>query len=385
MTAIKKTRIPSLRCNNNRGFVELNGRRIYLGAWGEPETQNAYERTISEWLSNRKLPYVNKDVITIAELCRDYWLHCEEYYVQPDGTATSSLLRTKQALRPLLERYNQTLASDFGALSLRAIQTAWIDSGLKRKSINDYTAVIKQLFKWAVSHEKININVYKAINTVDNLKAGRSSAIESTPIQQVPQSHIDAVEPYVSYQVWALVQLQLLTGTRAGELLKLRPIDLDTTGEIWTVNLAGHKTAHLGKKRTIYFGSKAQSILKEFMNTTPIHSFLFSPKDATKERYAKADTHRRTSQKKTPTSSGRVVGKFYTTESYRRAITRACEKAGVPSWTPHRLRHNAGTFIRKEYGLEAAQVILGHSRADITQLYAEADTDKAMRVIREIG
>lgn len=94
MKANKKTRIPSLRHNNNRGFVELNGQRIYLGAWGDPETQDAYERTISEWLSNRKLPHVDKHVITITELCRDYWLHCEEYFVKPDGTATSSLLRT---------------------------------------------------------------------------------------------------------------------------------------------------------------------------------------------------------------------------------------------------------------------------------------------------
>ena len=56
-----------------------------------------------------------------------------------------------------------------------------------------------------------------------------------------------------------------------------------------------------------------------------------------------------------------------------------------PAWTPHRLRHNAATFIRKEYGLEAAQIILGHSRADVTQIYAEANTEKALEVIRVIG
>ena len=75
----------------------------------------------------------------------------------------------------------------------------------------------------------------------------------------------------------------------------------------------------------------------------------------------------------------------YSADSYRRAITRACDKAGVPRWTPHRLRHNAATYIRKEYGLEAAQIILGHSKADVTQLYAEVDEAKAIRVIKEIG
>ena len=34
--------------------------------------------------------------------------------------------------------------------------------------------------------------------------------------------HIDAIKPFVSRQVWALVQLQLLTGARAGELVGMR-------------------------------------------------------------------------------------------------------------------------------------------------------------------
>jgi hypothetical protein len=45
----KKQRIPSLRQCNNRGFVELNGRRIYLGPWDASETQEAYNREIAVW------------------------------------------------------------------------------------------------------------------------------------------------------------------------------------------------------------------------------------------------------------------------------------------------------------------------------------------------
>ena len=42
------TRIPSLRNDKGRAFVELNGRRRYLGKWGEASSQEAYERTIAE-------------------------------------------------------------------------------------------------------------------------------------------------------------------------------------------------------------------------------------------------------------------------------------------------------------------------------------------------
>jgi integrase len=121
------------------------------------------------------------------------------------------------------------------------------------------------------------------------------------------------------------------------------------------------------------------------MDTKGIQDYLFSPKDAHQERCANALTHRREKQKKNPVSTDRTIRDYYDTASYRRAITRACRKAGVPAWTPHRLRHNSATQIRRDYGLEAAQIILGHSKADVTQLYAERDETKALRVIQEIG
>jgi integrase len=87
----------------------------------------------------------------------------------------------------------------------------------------------------------------------------------------------------------------------------------------------------------------------------------------------------------------------YDTASYRHAITRAVEalnkerKAKDPSavpvedWSPNQLRHAAATQIRKEFGLEAAQVVLGHTSADITQVYAERDQALAARVVKQIG
>lgn len=49
------------------------------------------------------------------------------------------------------------------------------------------------------------------------------------------------------------------------------------------------------------------------------------------------------------------------------------------------MRHNAATDLRKEYGLEAAQVVLGHARADVTQVYAERDRERAVAVVAEFG
>jgi hypothetical protein len=45
----------------------------------------------------------------------------------------------------------------------------------------------------------------------------------------------------------------------------------------------------------------------------------------------------------------------------------------------------AATEIRKQFGLEAAQIILGHAQADVTQIYAERDSGLAIRIAKEVG
>jgi hypothetical protein len=49
------------------------------------------------------------------------------------------------------------------------------------------------------------------------------------------------------------------------------------------------------------------------------------------------------------------------------------------------LRHSLGTEVRRKFGLEAAQVMLGHSQANVTEIYAERDLALAVRVAAEIG
>ena len=61
------------------------------------------------------------------------------------------------------------------------------------------------------------------------------------------------------------------------------------------------------------------------------------------------------------------------------------ERLRVPHWSPLQLRHTAATSIRAKYGVEAAQVVLGHSKVEPTQIYAERDMNKATEIMREIG
>jgi integrase len=101
-------------------------------------------------------------------------------------------------------------------------------------------------------------------------------------------------------------------------------------------------------------------------------------RDSRKDKSKKPAWKRKARPRKKP-------GQRYTSASYCYAIHKACRKTGVPCWGPNRLRHNAATFLRKQYGIEAARVILGHSSATITEVYAEMDRAKAAAIMAEVG
>jgi integrase len=127
---------------------------------------------------------------------------------------------------------------------------------------------------------------------------GRSGAKESEPVKPVPQSFIDAAAKHVTPTVGALINLQLLTAARPGELLIMRSADLDTSGRIWTYTPERHKTAYRGHRRTIYLGPQAQAVVRPFLKTD-MSAFVFSPRDS-RQQYLAAKHAKR----KTPLSYG---------------------------------------------------------------------------------
>jgi integrase len=54
-------------------------------------------------------------------------------------------------------------------------------------------------------------------------------------------------------------------------------------------------------------------------------------------------------------------------------------------WHPNQLRHSAATAIRRRYGAEAAQAVLGHAELSTTEIYAERSLEAARQIMKEIG
>jgi len=264
-----------------------------------------------------------------------------------------------------------------------------IEKGLARGVINQRIARIRRVFKWAVGEELVPPAVLEGLRTVEGLKRGRTVAREPEPIKPVADDLVDRTLLHLNRQVAAMARLQRLTGMRPGEVTIMRSADIDMSGPIWLYRPENHKTEHRGNERLIALGPRAQAIIKEFLKVD-LGAYLFSPQDAREERHAimraarksrvqPSQLHRRKVRPK------RSPASHYSPRSYHDAIQRTCEKHDLPAWHPHQLRHSHATDVRRRFGLEAAQVSLGHASADITQVYAERDLSLAMKVAQAVG
>lgn len=310
----RRTRIPKYRHHKstNRALVAIDGRDIYLGTYDSPASHREYKRIIAEWLANGepRLPNQRDDSLIVVEMCRSYHRYAAQYYRDSSGDRTSTFFMVKVTLRRLRRLYGRTPVSAFGPLSLQAIRQSWIADGLSRTTVNMYTSAVTRIFRWGASQQMVPETVYRTLALVPGLTADRSGARETEPKRPVPTAHIDAVRPHVSRQVEAVMDLQLLCAARGGELLKLRPVDLDTSGPVWVAILDAHKTAHRGREKVLFFGPAAQHILAQFMAGRPVGACMFTPREAEAERYAKAPTHRH--QPVPPSRTGRRVSDHYT-------------------------------------------------------------------------
>jgi integrase len=380
----------------------------WLGEFGSAASHENYHRIMAEWESRgRRLPPAiasptNGDAdahaITVNELVLAYWKHAESYYTP------AAAGHIKLVIRLVRKFYGHSPAKDFGPNDLRLVRDAMVKGDPKadpprkpwsRKYVNSQTHRLARIFNWGASHEMLPVEVYHRLKSVAALRRGRSDARETQAVKPVPIEMVNAVRPYLSRQVAALMDLQLLTGARGGELFKLRPIDIqmDKKKGIWKVELAEHKTAHLNRSRTLYLGPKAQKAIKPFLVGRAVNQCLFSPTEAEQERRTALSTKRKTSPGQGNTiGTNRVAkprkkpGAHYTASSYRKAIASACSKAGIARWHPHRLRHSAASFINEEFGLEAARITLGHSSAMLTDaIYAERDAERAIEIMMAMG
>lgn len=387
-----------LHSQSGRAYVRLSGKQIMLGEHGSPESRQLYHRVVAEWEANgRRLTAQeprSRDY-RIAELCAAYQDHCKVYYRRKDKTPTMEATMVQSAIKRLEALYADLPVSEFGVRQLKTVRESMIREGLARVYINTQVGRIVRMIRWGVEEELVPAEVFGRVRAVRRLQVGRSEARETEPRQPVSEADMKAVLPHLGRFVRGMVLAMWHTAMRCGEVVQLRTCDVEMNSDKnWVFKPLHHKKAHLGQPCIINIGPEAQAVLKEFVRLKK-DAYWFQPEAAYKEhlrvreenrKAEPAEAHLRARERKRSRSPRRRPGVIYDTHAVRRAITRACKRAGIDPWTPHQLRHAALTRIREQRGIEASVAVGGHYSKVVTELYThQARLALAAKVMAEIG
>lgn len=373
---------PRIQCHpSGQARVRIKGKDVWLGRHGSKEAAERYAELV-----RAGEPQPRTRALTVAEAVERYDDYARSHYVKPDGTPTSEVAYVVRALGVLLAVCPAMRAEDFRGVMLKKARDEMVKRGWCRTNTNHHVNVIKRAWKWLLAEELITAESYASVRAVEALKAGRTSAPEREKVRPAVEADVLATLPFLSPHLRAVVRLQLATACRPGEAVALDPDEIEYAEPVWLWRPQAHKTAYRGKGKLILVGPRAQEVLAPLLDAHE-GGFLFGPKKSEALRRAEvraaSATPRRTSLAGRP---GRPwLSDFYGPLAYTKAVARACERAGVPHWSPGRLRHLAGTLLAAEFGPIVAQTIMGHANLRTTEIYCERDLKPALAAILKVG
>lgn len=359
---------------HDRAFVVINGRRIYLGPHGSSESRERYHRVLAEYAAGVQPTTLRKPTgnpksdsgMTVDELID---LFLDELDKRHTEGRLAKPVNYRQVLKVIHHLYGGILVDDFGPKHLVTIRERMIETGLRTRTVNERLAQVRAMFAWGLEREYVRAEQSHALAQVRNA----TPSVHEQPRERTPPTaeEILAIQHLVSHQVWAMIQIQLLSGARPGEIVQMRAVDIDMNSEIWIYQPSSHKSQRRGKQRRIPLNGESQKVLRTFLSTRSIDAPLFSPRESVREMIGVEKIGKR------------IPGEQYTTASYGYAVRRACKRANIRVWSPHLLRHDAATRIEARLGVEAATAVCGHSTERITERYIHRNDERAVEAVRE--
>ncbi len=403
-----KNRLPKICCRKDRNlaFVTLGGRRYYLGTYA-PRPRKPSINGSSRCASPRKRPNraqprraskpLDRDKRPSPNSRRSFLTRKKIITSKADVKQSNSNGSASRSSFPFVISFRPPIG-DFGPSELRFCRDEMERSGrFCRSYVNALTNCVRAVVKWGVAEGLAEPSVLVGLQALPPLKKNRSATREADPVKPVSLETVEKTLSFLTAPVAATVRVQLLLGCRPGEICEMRARDLDLSGPVRTYRPQSWKTQRLAKgaddAKRIAVGPRAQAILTPYLEEKDADEYLFSPRDAWRDHVRELRRRRKTpltpSQRareaKRKESQNSRLNDRYSEDAYGKAVRKAAAKAGVEIWSPNRLRRLAASRVRATYGLEAAQCVLGHARADTTQIYAERDYARAVKIAAEIG
>lgn len=400
---------PNVHPSKGRDRVYWYGRWYDLGPSGSPKARAEFGRLVNLWAVDPTAVPLDPEDYLLSELCADY--------LESGEVPDSRRVQVGRAFDLLQETHLATPAVEFDAPALKAWQSALCRAAdaagrktYSRTYVRMLVGIVRQAYRWGVSTKRVPVTVYQELLTVAGPKA--KDARKPREVLPADPAHVAAALPLLRPPVRAVLELMALTAARPDELCRARPrdvlragvvrlpgagaVDLDAEG-VWVYIPAAegddpaHKTEHHGKPRWVVFGAKAQAVLAPWLER-PADAFCFCPRESLADLRADQAAERQGraggsggNRKPKAAAPKRRPGERYTSRAVYHALARACDRAGVPHFSPYQLRHLSLSEIDLEHGLDAAQHVGGHSSPQTTRRYAKRSFKAAAKVAREMG
>lgn len=397
-----KAKAPSLRYHlSGQSVVTIDGKDYYLGKHDSPESLARYAVLIATYqagglrlpddfdaysidekaaaILDRMQPAQQaKQPVTVKHITASYREHVKSVYANDEIERRRLLLICDE----LDQHDGDKLAESYGPLALQSQRQRWVKSGKSRKYVNRLVGCVVRMFRYAVSQELISSTIQHNLESVESLREGQTVAPERERVKPVSIDVVRETSKQLSPILKAMVCVQIATGMRPSELCRMRPCDIDRSGEVWVYRPTKHKTSKKGKFRAIPIVGDAREAITDYLNRSP-KAYCFSPAESVAwwlaqkraNRKSKVQPSQASRAKENPANEPRD---HYDSTTFRQAIHRAAKRAKVISWHPYQLRHLAATIVRDALGIEAVQALLGHSKASMSEHYAQQMESKAI-------
>ncbi len=391
-------RIPERKVHKASGHdrVRWNKEEYWFGKHGSQESDDRYKAWVAELLAgNPDPPSRPRQLLEVDELAGRFLDMAKRRY------SRGEYHNLRQAIGALLKKHGDTRVDNFGPKALIEVREAMATAGWPRPRINEQINRVRRIFRWGVSQELVHVHTSLALRELLPIRKGEKVGDvvppESTPVKPAKASQIEQILPELVPQLVDMLQLHAIVGMRPGDLVIMRPGDIDRSDDVWVYRPASHKNEWRGQHLAYAIGPRAQKILAPYLENRKPHVPCFQPAVTRKQRQEIVHAKRKT--KRTNQATKRLIKRpmkikdHYTTQSYGRAIRRAAERLTKDDreaflalhFAPNRLRHTKATELRASHGIEAARVALGHSNISTTLIYAEADLAKAKAIALESG
>ena len=245
--------------------------------------------------------------------------------------ATVMFYRTR--LKKFREAYNARELSSLTPLEIDE-HLAAAGTGMSDSTRHHDVVALERLQKFAIEHKLLDKPVF---GNLEKPRVGRRDRVP-TPVET--EALLAKASPGFRLIYSALRQC----GARPGELCRATIADVDRANRV--ITLKEHKTARkTGLLRRIPIGRKLQELLDQAIGTRTEGPVFLSPS-----------------------------GRGWRVANLSRTYSRLRDLAGLPKdLVLYLARHECGTKMCREKGIESARRLLGHTNISTTQRYMHLD------------